>query len=164
MSECFLPCTLIWDNRTPGKEDRPVWSLKGPRALPITKNVYLFILWPIYDNLAVNCCSLFYIPVCFNCDEVFLCWQFGTPGFSISLIWTTRSPKITEYLHLTYLSGGSTHTSCPATTLTICIKVILPDYVGDLTLPMEIMPCHIPDLTVGCQEDLSLRNDPSHVW
>ena len=37
------------------------------------------------------------------------------------------------------LSGVSAHTSCPATILTICIKVILPDCFGDLTLPMEIM-------------------------
>ena len=47
--------------------------------------------------------------------------------------------QLTVNLHLTCLAGGSAHTSCPATIMTICIKVILPDCFGDLTLPMEIM-------------------------
>ena len=47
--------------------------------------------------------------------------------------------QLTGNLHLICLSGGSAHASYTATRLTICIKVILPDCFGDLTLPMEIM-------------------------
>ena len=53
--------------------------------------------------------------------------------------------QLTGNLHPTCISGGSAHTSWPATTLTTCIKVILPDCFRDLTLPMEILLCHIPD-------------------
>ena len=49
---------MFLDKRIAGKDD-PVWSLKGHRALTITKNVHLFILWHIYDNLAVNSFSYF---------------------------------------------------------------------------------------------------------
>ena len=62
LHHCLI-CKLILDKRIAGKNG-PVWSLKGHRALKITQNVHLFILWPIYDNLAVNRFFFsFYIPV-----------------------------------------------------------------------------------------------------
>ena len=93
LSDCFL----IWHDHRYGWEDGwkakigpcytynkgIVWSLKPPPPhthTPNSKNKLFSHYDPYMQNWLL---SVFLCCICPNCDEVCICWHFGTPGFYV---------------------------------------------------------------------------------
>ena len=56
-SSCQIASLFVaMGERIPGKQDRPSMIIEGPHGpLNSKKNTFLFIFWPIYEKLVVNC-------------------------------------------------------------------------------------------------------------